>query len=210
MWSMTVLRKSSMSIRRDFDVDIDVKSSFNREKIGTRAMVYNRDSEKILPHPSGVYIEEVPVDPITGLCSFDYKYGAEHGFMKIDLLSNSVYDKFKTKDDILYAAYHDVDWREFERKETVEQLPHIANHFDIVEQVGPKSIEELADILALIRPGKRYLLDEYVQNKKSAQRKLYRRPREDLNYFKKSHAISYAVMIVCYLFSIKNHDRVEW
>ena len=35
---------------------------------------------------------------------------------------------------------------------------HVGNHYDIVKQHMPKSIEQLAMILAMIRPGKRYLV----------------------------------------------------
>ena len=47
-------------------------------------------------------------------------------------------------------------WELFEHKEVVEKLFHIGNHFDIIKQHPPKTVEQLAMILAMIRPGKRY------------------------------------------------------
>lgn len=185
--------------RRTFDVDIDVPPNFDREAFGVRAMIYREDNEKILPHPSGVYLEPVPVDPLTGCCAFDYKYGDEKGFMKVDLLVNTSYANFESKQEVLDGLHADIDWDLLLDEKIVSRLPHIANHFDTVKLCKPRSIEELADILALIRPAKIKMLDDYLVDKKRVRRNLYKRPKGDKVYFKKSHAISYAAMIVCLL-----------
>lgn len=185
-------------MRRTFDVDIDLPSDYKPSL--TQAMVYNEKTQSITPHPSGYYFEDVPVDPVTGVCAFDYKWGEERGFMKVDLLTNRVYDSFKTKQDVLDAIVEEnIDWTMFDRREVVERLPHLGKHFDIVSRVRPRSVQDLADILALIRPAKIGMLDSYLQNKTRVRRNLYLRPTDETAYFKKSHAISYALMIVAYL-----------
>lgn len=189
-------------MRRTFDVDIDVSPDFKRDEFGVRAMIYRDDTERIMPHPSGVYLEPVPVDPVTGLCAFDYKYGDDKGFMKVDLLVNTAYANFESKEEVLTALTSEVDWKLFLDRRIVDKLPHIANHFDIVREVKPQSIEDLADILALIRPAKIWMLEDYLTNKKRVRINLYKRPAGDKVYFKKSHAISYAAMIVCCLHRI--------
>lgn len=198
-------------VRREFDVDIDVTSKLVKEDIGTRAMVYNEDAEKILPHPSGVYLEDVPVDPITGLCAFDYEYGSEHGFFKVDLLNNTVYDSFKSKDEILEILEQPIEWSLLDKESNVERLPHIGKHYELVEKVRPRSIDELADVLALIRPAKIGLLDEYLKNPELVRKnRLYTRPASDANYFKKSHAISYAYMVVCAMSRLSTRHTFGW
>lgn len=182
-------------MRRNFDIDIDVRSDFDRSGYGTRAMIYNEETENISPHPVGIYLEDVPVDPITGFCAFDYKYGNENGFMKLDLITNSSYDRFKTKTQLLSAINKEPDWTLLESESYVSKLPHIANHFDVVSLVKPRSVIELADTLALIRPGKVHLLEQYLSNREKVRRKLYLRSDKGV-YFKKSHAVSYALMIV--------------
>lgn len=195
--------------RRIFDVDIDLPSTVDKNSMGyVRAMIYNEKTEKISPHPSGFYVEKVPVDTITGLCSFDYEYSDERGFMKVDLLTNRVYDVFKTKQAILEAIDEDnVDWDLFQDPKVVEKLPHIGKHFDIVKQVHPRTVEDLADILALIRPAKISMLESYLKHKEATRRRLYIRPKSGI-YFKKSHAISYALMIVCSITSIDG--GIKW
>ena len=200
------------TLRREFDVDIDVTSRLDRSIYGTKAMVYNADNERVLPHPSGVYIEEVPIDPETGDCAFDYKDGGSLGFYKVDLLNNTVYDEYRSREEVLEAIEGDVDWSVFRDAKVVSKLPHIANHFDLVSQVSPKSIDELADVLALIRPGKAHLLDDYIKSPNFVRSEiLYKKPtNKKANYFKKSHAISYAYMIICALRKISNTRGVQW
>lgn len=184
-----------MMTRRIFDVDIDVSPKTDKDKYGTRAMVYNH--ENVSAHPSGYYLEEVPLDPITGLCAFDSSYGDEVGFQKVDLLSNSSYDMFDSKEEVLGYAEIEPDWDLLLEDDVVESLPHLSKQIDLLTRLQPKSIDDLADVLALIRPGKIHLVDSYVKNKERVRKKLYKRSND--HYFKKSHAYSYAMMIICVL-----------
>jgi DNA polymerase III alpha subunit len=56
----------------------------------------------------------------------------------------------------------------------------------------PKSVEELAMILAMIRPGKRHLLGKTWTE---ISETVWTRPESGEYYFKKAHAIAYAVAI---------------
>jgi hypothetical protein len=197
-----------MIMRTIFDIDIDTATNTDRKLYGIRAMIYNTDAEKIMPHPSGVYLENVPVDKKTDLAAFDYGYGNAKGFMKVDILHNTVYDAFRSKQEIYDAIDGDIDWDLFKDQTIVESLPHVGKHFDIVSKVTPRSVEDLADILALIRPGKANLLSQYLKHKQEVRRQLYARPKEGI-YFKKSHAISYALMITC-LIHKKYHRGIRW
>lgn len=197
-------------MRREFDIDIDVKPSTDKKAYGIQAMVYNENQKKVLPHPAGFYLEPVPVDDVTGNCAFDYKYGSECGFMKVDILSNTVYEGFRDKEEVLRCLESEFDWGVFDDERIVSGLPHIAKHFDIVSQVKPQCIDDLADILALIRPGKRDKLTSYLRNKEKVRKTLYRRANDDLNYFKKSHAYSYAMMIMVYVQKTTNPSGIRW
>lgn len=183
----------------DIDIDISPKSCPDKSKYGTRAMVYNEDQKKILPHPSGVYMEKVPVDLLTGLCSFDYEYGEEHGYIKVDLLNNTSYDMFDSKDQLVDLSKKEPNWELLKDREVVKKLPQLANQVDVVVDLDIHSIQDLADVLALIRPGKIHYFEKYKKNKESVRRNLYKRSSNGKPYFKKSHAFSYAVMIVAIL-----------
>lgn len=194
-------------MRSIFDVDIDVAPDTDKKLFGTPAMVYNEKTERIAPHPSGVYLEPVPIDKVTGLCAFDYEYGNEHGFMKVDVLNNSVYTEFESKEEVRECLEKEPDWNDFLDEKLVSKLPHIGKHYELVLELKPKSIEDLADILALIRPGKIEFLDEYMEDKIRVRKKLYK--RSSGMYFKKSHAVSYACMIVA-LLNKRTKNRVVW
>lgn len=196
---------SEKTTRRPFDVDIDVYSEVNRNLFGVRAIVYNDETKRVLPHPSGVYIEPVPVDALTGNAAFDYNRGDDVGFFKVDILTNTTYDAFSTKQELLSAAYKEPDWDLLLKPSVVVKLPHLAKHVDMVQQIAPRSVVALADCLAIIRPGKTHLFDEYMENPEHVRKRLYLRPREGI-YFKKSHAISYALMIVAVLNKVHEND----
>ena len=84
-------------------------------------------------------------------------------------------------------------------KEIVQQLFHIHDHYDIVSQMKPRSVEQLAMVLAIIRPAKRYLLGQpWIV----IEEQVWQKPQDGSYYFKKSHAISYAYAITVQLNSL--------
>lgn len=183
----------------NWDIDIDVNSGVDRNIFGTRAMIYNEEQETINPHPSGVYLDPIPVDDMTGNAAFDHKEKKTQNYIKVDILTNTSYDKFTSKNEVIMMSEKEPNWDLLKDIKTVRKLPHIANHFDLIEELDIQSVDDLADALALIRPGKSHLLETYKENKRSVRRQLYIRPSNGQPYFKKSHAYSYAVMIVTLL-----------
>lgn len=187
------------------DIDIDVKSHTEKDLYGTRAIIYDADELKIRPHPSGHYVDSnVPVDCLTGMAAIDHKESDELGFTKIDLLTNTSYDMFDSKQDVIDNLNKEPKWDLLLDEKFVAGLPQISKQFYLLQQVRPRSIEELADILALMRPGKMHLLESYLKNPEKVRPNLYRKPKKGF-IFKKSHAIAYAAMLVCVM--NKKHDN---
>jgi hypothetical protein len=191
-----------------FDIDIDVKPDVQKEKYGVRASIYNRDLERFLSHPSGLYINNVPIDPLTGRCAIPYDDINTDRFFKIDLLTNTTYNNFNSKQEVATALEANIDWSLLTQRNFVEQLPHLSKHFELIQRVEPNSVDDLADLLALIRPGKVHLIDEYLLDKEKTRRKLYQRPPSGI-YFKKSHAYAYALSIKC-LIASENRRTIVW
>jgi DNA polymerase III alpha subunit len=69
----------------------------------------------------------------------------------------------------------------------------VNGHGSILRQSKPKSIEQLAAVLAMIRPAKRYLIGKEWT---TVMKEVWTKPENDDYYFKKSHAIAYATAIV--------------
>lgn len=200
--------------RRSFDIDIDVKTGTDKDAFGVRSYVYNEEKLKLIPHSSGYFLpsadltgDDIPIDPVSGLSALDADEGEELGFFKVDLLTNTSYNMFGSKDEVLKAMdVSNFDWSVFQKKEVVEELPHINKHYSIIRQLQPQSVEDLADVLALIRPGKIDLFDDYLADKVKTRKRLYKRPSNGGMYFKKSHAIAYAMMIVVVINGQKRFD----
>ena len=70
---------------------------------------------------------------------------------------------------------------------------HVNGHGDILRATKPTSVEQLAAVLAMIRPAKRYLINKSWDQ---IMREVWVKPNTDEYFFKKSHATAYAIMIV--------------
>jgi DNA polymerase III alpha subunit len=69
----------------------------------------------------------------------------------------------------------------------------VNGHENILKQLKPRNIEMLAAVLAVIRPAKRHLLDKSWEE---ILEEVWKKPTTDEYYFKKAHAVAYAVAIV--------------
>lgn len=186
------------------DIDIDFKTDFDPLDYfdeATRASQVNNGV--IAKHNAGAYFQKIAKDNMTGFAAIPYKEAEKAGYFKIDFLHLSLLDHFETKDEIRQLIKAEPDWLLLESATHVQKLFQIHRHYDIVNQIKPTSVIELADTVSLIRPGKRYLLDIYLKDKTAVRPELYRKPGDDRYYFKKGHAISYALSIVLQLHLIK-------
>jgi len=186
------------------DVDIDLKTDFDPLDyfpMAVRAsMVKDNDLAK---HPAGAYFQQIYKDKITGLAAIPYEEAEALGYFKIDFLHLSILNYFESKDEIRHLLKIEPDWSLLESAAVVGKLFQLHKHYDLVSQVKPKSVEEIADCIALIRPGKRKLMTSYLRNKKKTREFLYRREENEQYSFKKSHAIAYALTIVLQLHLIR-------
>lgn len=185
-----------MAATKNFgDIDIDLK---DRDLIldlikNTPASIIKDDT--IEKHNTGVYVQQIPTDPLTGLASIDYETAEELGYIKIDLLNLNAYENINDNDQVQKLINQEPMWDLLEHKEVVEKLYHIHDHFDIVNKMKPKSVEQLAMVLAIIRPGKRQLLGKSWSE---VEKEIWVKT-DDKYYFKRSHATSYALLIVMQL-----------
>ena len=178
------------------DIDIDFKDRNNiLNKLHHIPASIIKDNN-VARHNTGIYFHEIPVDPFTGNATLDYKKAEELGYFKIDCLNVNMYKDVESEEHLQRLIDTEPDWELFQHKEIVEQLFHIHDHFNIVSQMKPQSVEQLAMILAIIRPAKRSLLGESWQ---SIQKQVWLKPIDNSYYFKKSHAVSYALAIVVQL-----------
>ncbi len=144
-------------------------------------------------HNVGVYLHDVPVDPITNFCSIEYKRAEELGFFKMDFLNVSVYKDVKSPEHLDKLMNATPMWEILEDEAIVDGLFHLGGHFDVVSKMKPKSVMQLAMVLALIRPAKRYLVGKSWAD---VEKEIWTASDDDLYAFKKSHALAYSLVIV--------------
>lgn len=178
-----------------FDIDIDFQPSFKPLTVFPQAVPASMVQDKrLVKHPCGIYLQNIPIDTVTKFSAIPYKEAEELSFFKIDCLHLTLLDSFYSKDAIRQLLKEDPDWTLLHKEENVKKLLHIHNHFYLIDKIKPNTIQELADCLALMRPAKKHLIEQYVRDKESIRKILYLKTGDEY-YFKKSHAISYALTI---------------
>ena len=183
-----------MIVNTDIDIDVADRDKLLKLIKGTTAMIL-RDNKQD-KHNTGVYFHEMPSNPFTGLSSIDYKEAEDMGYFKIDVLNVGLYKDIKSKEHLDQLLKMEPMWELLEHKEVVEKCFHIHKHFEIVMKMKPKSVEELAAVLAVIRPAKRHLLGKDWD---TVMEQVWVKPQGDEYFFKKAHAHAYAVAIVLQL-----------
>ena len=158
------------------------------------------EDSKLMKHPCGVYFQNIAVHQ--GLAAIPYKEAEELGYYKLDFLHNNVYSHFSSRDEITELIKIEPNWDLLLDESQVLKLFQLARHGDLLRRVKPRSILELADCLALIRPGKKEYLPGYMIDRVKVRPWLYSMDDEGYS-FKKSHAISYALVVVLQLHLIE-------
>jgi hypothetical protein len=183
----------------DFDVDIDMANRDDFLKLIDHTPASIEKDGKFTKHNTGVYFQNIPKFPLQGYSTIDHKQAEQEGWFKVDFLNASVYNDIIDETHLNKLVDTEPMWELFQHKEVVEQLFHIANHYDIVKQHLPTSLEQLAMILAIIRPGKRHLVGK---SWKEIEADVWVKPDDGTYFFKKSHSYGYALAIIVQLNSI--------
>ena len=180
----------------DSDIDIDFG---NRDKLlqvlpHTRAAM--RNVKPIRHHATGVYVTDVPYDPINDMASIDYVEADKRGYFKLDLLNVHVYEQVRDEKHLVELMY-DPKWENLKDKNFVEKLIHLNNQYYNLQKMPEPidSIPRLAMFLAVIRPGKKHLIGQvWSEIAKTVWDK-----GTDGYTFKKAHAIAYAQLVVVHM-----------
>ena len=175
------------------DIDIDFA---DREQI-LKHIQYVKASRlqnnELGPHNTGIYVQSIPSNPILNLSNIDYKTAEDEGYFKIDFLNVNIYKDVKNEEHLVKLMENEPLWDLLEQDEFTNLLFHINGHGDILRTMKPKTLEQLAAVLAMIRPAKRYLIGKTWE---TVMMEVWKKPESDDYYFKKAHAIAYAQAII--------------
>jgi hypothetical protein len=177
------------------DVDIDV---FGREDIlkGIECIYgrIDRADNKFEKHDKGVYFQNIPRDPTTNISTLDHRIANDYGYFKIDILNVNFYGDVRDEEHLLELLNREPPWDFFEFEEITDQLFHLKGYSHLLKKYKPQSVEDLAMILAIIRPAKARLQQSSWED---IRKDVWVKESGDEKYqFKRSHAISYSLAII--------------
>jgi hypothetical protein len=155
-------------------------------------------------HNSGVYVTDIPYDPVNACAAMDYETAEQLGYFKIDLLNMSVYTLVRDQAYYDQMLAQEPPWSRLWTDATwAQQLVHIGNYTELLETMRPDSIPRMAAFISIIRPGKAHL-----QNLSWDQvfASVWDGDASRGFVFKQSHAVSYAALVALHMNLLNQSD----
>lgn len=176
------------------DIDIDFADRSQILKLIEHTPSSQLKDKQLIAHNTGVYVTDIPRDPLTGRASIDYETAEARGYIKLDFLNVNLYQQIKDEQHLEQLMYTVPDWQRFNTDQVFfEQLIHVNNHWNVLKRMPEPvdTIARLAMFLAIIRPAKRHLIGETWKN---VAETVWEKTEEGYQ-FKKSHAVAYAHLV---------------
>jgi hypothetical protein len=185
------------------DIDIDFADRDHVLKLIRHTPARQAVQGQVRRHNSGVYVTDIPYDPVNECAALEYEQAEDRGYFKIDFLNMNVYKLVKSPEhyqEMLAATppwnrlWQDVNWS--------KQLVHVGNYTDLLKNMRPTTIPQMAAFISIIRPGKAHL-----QNQPWADvfATVWDGNDSQGYTFKKSHAVSYAALVALHMNLLDNH-----
>lgn len=188
----------------NFDVDIDVGNrDLILEKI-EHIPAAMRNISPIRKHASGIYVCNIPYDPVNDMAAISYEEAEARGYFKIDILNVHVYEKVKNEQHLIQLM-QEPDWTMLHDRSIVERLIHLNGQYDIIRRMPEpiNSIPRLAMFLAVIRPAKRHLIGKTWQE---VNKTVWEKDGDGYQ-FKRSHAVGYSHLVAVHMNLIKEEQN---
>lgn len=175
------------------DIDIDFVDRDFALRLFKHIPASRIDNDKLTKHNTGVYLHNVPMNAVEAVCSIPYDHLSANDYFKIDFLNVGIYKGVRDEEHLIELMETEPLWDLLQDNDFVQNLFHVNSHGSILKQMAPTNIEQLAAVLAMIRPAKRYLIGKEWN---TVMTEVWTKPDNDEYYFKQSHATAYAVAIV--------------
>ena len=179
------------------DIDIDLADRDQLLKLIDAVPAMQIQDGKIRRHNSGVYVTDIPYDPIHECAAIDYDTAEQRGYFKIDLLNMTVYNLVKSPEHYEQLLAQEPPWeRLWSDAVWASQLVHVGNYTGLLGTMRPDSIPRMAAFISIIRPGKAHL-----QNQPWAEvfDSVWDGDSSRGFVFKKAHAIGYARLVALHM-----------
>ena len=179
------------------DIDIDFADREQILKLVKHIPARQTVDGKPRRHNSGVYVTDIPYDPVHQCAAIDYETAEQRGYFKIDFLNMHVYKLVNSPEHYDTMLKQTPQWDKLWNDSVwAGQLVHVGNYTELLKTMRPDSIPRMAAFISIIRPGKAHL-----QNRPWAEVCASVWDGDDSRgyTFKKSHALSYAVLVALHM-----------
>ena len=179
------------------DIDLDLADRDQLLKLIQAIPARQLHQGQVRKHNSGVYVTDIPYDPINQCAAIDYEQAEQLGYFKIDLLNMSVYQLIKSPEHYKTLLDATPPWqRLWTDAEWAKQLVHVGNYTELLFTMRPDSIPRMAAFISIIRPGKAHL-----QNRPWAEvfESVWDGDDSKGFVFKHAHAIGYAALVALHM-----------
>ena len=179
------------------DIDIDFADRSQLLELIQHTPARQTVQGQVRRHNSGVYVTDIPLDPVNRCAAIDYEQAEQLGYFKIDFLNMSVYQLITGPEQYATVLATEPAWsRLWQEPEWAKQLAHVGNYTDLLNAMRPDSIPRMAAFISIIRPGKAHL---QRQSWDVVFASVWDGDESRGYTFKKSHSLSYAMLVALHM-----------
>lgn len=179
------------------DIDIDLPDRQMLLDLIQHTAARQLHQGQVRRHNSGVYVTDIPRDPINNCAAIDYNEAESRGYFKIDLLNMSVYQLIRSPEHYEQLLQKEPNWaRLWTDTAWAQKLVHVGNYTKMLETMRPNSIPRMAAFISIIRPGKAHLQNRSWEEVFAA---VWDGDESRGYTFKKSHSLGYAQLVALHM-----------
>jgi hypothetical protein len=187
------------------DIDLDFADRNQILRLIQHTPARQLHQEQVRRHNSGVYVTDIPYDPINQCAALDYEAAESRGYFKIDFLNMSVYQLIKSPEHYEQMLSQEPNWsRLWTDTAWTSQLVHVGNYTDLLKTMRPDSIPRMAAFISIIRPGKAHLQNQLWDQ---VFESVWDGDTSRGYTFKRSHSISYAALVALHMNLLSQDDE---
>lgn len=179
------------------DIDIDCADREEVLRLIKHVPATQSRGSRVKKHGSGVYVTEIPYDPINKCAGIEYVEAEHRGYFKLDFLNMSVYSLIKDVEHYQRVLEAEPQWDLlWTNPKLSANVVHVGSYYDLLVAMKPDNVTKVAAFISVIRPGKAHLQrkpwDEVLKS-------VWDGEDSEGYVFRKSHAFSYALLIKLHL-----------
>jgi len=184
------------------DIDIDLANRDQLLKLIDVTPARQSQQGQVRRHNSGVYVTDIPYDPVNECAAINYDQADQLGYFKIDLLNMSVYQLIKSPEHYKEMLSKEPPWeRLWTDDDFARQIVHVGGSTHLLKTMRPDSIPRMAAFIAVIRPGKAHLQN---QTWEQVFKTVWDGDDSKGFVFKQSHSIGYAALVALHMNLLAN------